>query len=307
MIPTSPKSYLRPTIPLATRRGVIIFITLLLGTTFSEAQSILQTRFDRTTASFDGNKVEQARYLLRPVLPYGHLGAELDSLPPLLDSLMEDQISISHSAFSAWLTANTLNSADLGGPADSVLSRNQHGDSAKYFVIHDTSTPWYGDSIFPVDIDSASWKYNQAPLLALNKKAHAFVGRTGESVTTHDFATPWRSTKLELKILPDSLSKGLFLHIEMVQPRRRDTTGSAKNDAIAPPIGFARPQYRRLALLYIAAHVRRGDWLVPAFHAVLDQGIPNSHDDPQNFDLEIWCEELGILIGEMAGIEEEVE
>lgn len=312
MIGTSKKSIVSFHKNLNCLRFSILSIAFLFTMPFCKAQSVLQARFDTTTASFGGSKSEQARLLLRPVLQYGHLGAELDTLPPLLDSLMEGRIAIGRSTFQAWLASDSTNVEDLGGPADSVLSCNQRGDTAKYFVIHDTSTPWYGDptaigSRFPSNIDSSSWKYNQLPLLALNKKAHVFVSRTGNSVTAHDFATPWRSTKLELKVLPDSISKGLFLHIELVQPRMRDSTGSAKNDAISPDPGFTRPQYRRLALLYVAAHVRRGDWLVPAFHAVLDEGIKNAHDDPQGFDLEVWCEELGILIGEMTEFQAEGE
>jgi hypothetical protein len=38
-------------------------------------------------------------------------------------------------------------------------------------------------------------------------------------------------------------------------------------------------------MVYIVASVRAGRWLIPAFHAALDEGIPNAHDDPQNFDL----------------------
>ena len=28
-----------------------------------------------------------------------------------------------------------------------------------------------------------------------------------------------------------------------------------------------------------------GLWLIPAFHAAIDEGLPDAHDDPQNFDL----------------------
>ena len=57
------------------------------------------------------------------------------------------------------------------------------------------------------------------------------------------------------------------------------------NDADAPEPGFTKKQYDRLALLYITASVRKGAYLIPGFHACVDQGIRNSHDDPQNFEL----------------------
>jgi hypothetical protein len=35
---------------------------------------------------------------------------------------------------------------------------------------------------------------------------------------------------------------------------------------------------------------------VPAFHAAVDAGIPDAHDDPQNFDLTRWANHLGALL-----------
>ena len=61
-------------------------------------------------------------------------------------------------------------------------------------------------------------------------------------------------------------------------------------------LGFSEKQMDRLALVYIAASVRRGSWLIPAFHATVDAGIPNAHDDPQNFDLQLWTKRLCILV-----------
>jgi len=36
--------------------------------------------------------------------------------------------------------------------------------------------------------------------------------------------------------------------------------------------------------------------MVPAFHAVIDEGIPNAHDDPQNFELVKFDVALGLLL-----------
>jgi hypothetical protein len=38
-------------------------------------------------------------------------------------------------------------------------------------------------------------------------------------------------------------------------------------------------------LLYVVASIRRGRWLIPAFHAVLDGYFAQGHDDPQKFDM----------------------
>ena len=36
-----------------------------------------------------------------------------------------------------------------------------------------------------------------------------------------------------------------------------------------------------------------------AFHAAVDAGLPDAHDDPQIFDLKLWAERLGILLKEI--------
>jgi hypothetical protein len=58
-------------------------------------------------------------------------------------------------------------------------------------------------------------------------------------------------------------------------------------------------QLDRLALVYVAASVRRGQWLIPAFHAVLDLQV-GTHDDPQNFDLNRWATRLDLLLNSMS-------
>src|SRR5262249_8764576 len=83
--------------------------------------------------------------------------------------------------------------------------------------------------------------------------------------------------------------RGRFIHIENVQPRRSLAGGPPGNDIVAPAPGFTDPQLRRLALLYIVASVRAGRGLIPAQHCVMDSGIPDGHDDPQNFDLARWA------------------
>jgi hypothetical protein len=122
-----------------------------------------------------------------------------------------------------------------------------------------------------------------------------FVNRLGESFTAHPWVTPWRATKLEVRILRER-GRGLFVHTEMVQPRRRDAQAGLKNDAIAPQPGFPDAQLDRLALLYVAASFEHGTWMIPAFHATVDAGIPNAHDDPQNFDLQRWADSLKALL-----------
>ncbi|MGB6889937.1 MAG: hypothetical protein WBE25_00465, partial [Xanthobacteraceae bacterium] len=47
--------------------------------------------------------------------------------------------------------------------------------------------------------------------------------------------------------------------------------------------------------LYTIASVRRGNWLIPVFHAAIDAEIPNGHDDPLNFDIDSFANSLDRL------------
>ena len=60
-------------------------------------------------------------------------------------------------------------------------------------------------------------------------------------------------------------------------------------------------QYDRLALLYTIASVRAGRWLIPAYHAAIDAGIRNGHDDPMGFDAESFGNSLKLLIEKLRG------
>lgn len=266
------------------------------------AQSLALPEFDSTAQAFAGTRAEQAAWLLTPVLPFGHLDAAHDSLPPILDSILHDQIDLSVAAFAAFLDSSGIAAEEIGGALTDSLSTNAHDSVARYFVIHDVSTPNYGTDTFPPNIDSASWLYNDPATWAGNARAHVFVTRTGASVAPHDLGTPWRATKFELRVLPEAVSKGLFLHCELVQPRRSAVSGPAGNDARCPNPGFTEGQYRRLAIVYLGACLRRGDALVPAFHAVLDAGIAGAHDDPQGFDLADWCTAIEAVVAEVRAL-----
>ena len=39
--------------------------------------------------------------------------------------------------------------------------------------------------------------------------------------------------------------------------------------------------------------------MVPAYHCTLDTGIPDGHDDPQNFDLALWAKKIGELVNSL--------
>jgi len=243
--------------------------------------------FKNDLLEFEGTPGEQAKCLLRPVLKGAKLGGKLQQLPDPLERLIGLPAKLSKDRFRQFLKENNVNESDLGGSLEYDVSRTSDGARAEYFVIHDTSTPVIESSEFPVNINETTWGGNNLKKWAQIKKTHVYINRSGQSITAENFSTPWRATKLELQI--GERARGRFLHVESIQPRRSEPTGPPGNDLIAPVRGFSDAQLERLALVYVAASLRRGQWMIPAFHAVIDSGFKNGHDDPQSFDLQKWA------------------
>jgi hypothetical protein len=259
--------------------------------------------FDKETLQFVGSPVEQARCLLRPVKIVGNLGASLQKLPAPLEKLIGQKFEIKKEKLREYLRKNKIDETALGGFLDQPLSKaklpNGGEIEALYFLIHDTSSPYLKDEPFPAEINDAKWRGNDLTVWKTQPVAHVFINRAGESATIVDFGEPVKKgfgTKFARDFLKQE-AKGLQIHIELVQPRRRDKNRQPQNnDAIAPAVGFSEQQYERLALLYVLASARRGSWLILAFHAAMDAGIKDAHDDPQNFELEKFAAKLKALL-----------
>lgn len=254
--------------------------------------------FDLESLTFRGTDLQQAKCLLRPTLPAGHLGAPLTSLPPPFERVIGTAFRLDSLAYRAYLKSLQIRPDTLGGDIDTPLSRSAVGPSAKYFVIHDVSWPLCEDkaSLLKSTLPDAPW--NRISRWEKSGEAHLYITRDGKLIAPQGrtFATPWTATQFEK--VDKSRTRGRFLHIENVQLRTVDakpgqptriTEGKNKgdciNDRIAEKPGLSQVQYERLALVYIAASHRAGQWLVPAYHLALDDGV-GDHDDPQNFDLE---------------------
>jgi hypothetical protein len=235
--------------------------------------------------------LDEARKLLRKVYPLGALG-ETVGLDPTFEGMVGNPVTMTRDQMRTYLASVNVQEADLGGSLEMSVSSTSEGVAAKYFVIHDTSFPTYGNKSLPSEINSASWQFNNFRQWRNNKSTHAFVNRVGESITVTDFSQGVMATKYELRSLGESQAKGMFIHIELIQPRHRDKRYWKGNDIASPTPGFTDAQYRRLALLYIAASMRKGSWLIPGFHSCVDHGIRNKHDDPQGFDLDKWMKAL---------------
>ena len=241
-------------------------------------------RFDSGTLAFQGNAQSQVDCLLRRVKIGGVLEAQ--AVPAALRQRAGQVLEMTSAQRRLSIAALDQASRDQLTPSVmGPVSRTASGASALYFVIHDTSSPYLRDEPFPADLDGSDRVNRLGRYLGPNAVAHYFVNRRGEVAVGHDIAVPWRATKLETRTVGRP-SRGRFLHVELVQPRRRDpNAGGPNNDRLAPEPGFGERQYSSLAALYVLASARAGRWLIPAFHAAVDDGLAGGHDDPQKFDL----------------------
>jgi hypothetical protein len=272
---------------------IAVVALFLFGFTHEVPHSALAPKFDINTMRFAGSPASQARYLLRPVYFGGRLGDTLTSLPFFIDSLMEDVLPvITRDELRSYIAQHHIDSMDIGGNISRPLSQTKNGVMAGYFIIHDASNlmnPPYKN--FSPIINSPKWYHNQIWRQKDFKWAHAFINRFGESITSNDFEKPVYATKFEKSIQNPFVGDtcvGNFIHIENIQPRRSSRKKKPYNDLIAISPGFTDKQYERLALLYLTASCRKEGWLIPSFHAVIDEGIKGAHGDPQNFEMMKW-------------------
>lgn len=249
--------------------------------------------------------VEQARMLLRKVLLTGKVSSELPYLDPEFSKRVGQKCAITRDQLRAYLEKNHISEWEIGGnidlPVSSIADTTSGGRTyAKYMVIHDTSYPRY-ESNFPNNINDDSWEWNRLNRWVGNV-THIFVNRVGDSKTITPFNEGMTATKLERYVMGDAASRGLYLHIELIQPRKSVKGYGRHNDAGSPDIGFTDAQYQRLALLYTTAAVRKGEYLIPGFHACVDSGIKYAHDDPQNFDLNKFFSFLNLVWTDLDGL-----
>jgi hypothetical protein len=247
--------------------------------------------YDVGARRFAGTPADQAACLTREVRKAGVVGRP--TLTGFLRRRVGTATDVSQGRLSDYIRALGVDAAkEAGGDPMAAVT-------ADYFIIHDTSEPQCSQpgwsvtlcpvpGMLPKARDTAEWAaelgYLGHPKPAPDRLAHAWTNRVGGSITEVTFDLPLRSTKFE-SCLDTPAKAGLFLAVENTQPRVADPKAPLPNDFDAPRPGFTRAQYDRLALLYVTASVRRGQWLIPAFHAVLDSYFLEGHDDPQHFDM----------------------
>ena len=260
----------------------------------ASAERIGTCLFDRETLTFLGTPIEQATCLLRKVEPLGAKSPQ--PLPPPIRQLLESGVAPSAAQQATALAAFPQPYRDYAiGYQGKPVSQTEAGVPLLYFVIHDTSTPFLANSAFPRHLGNDPGVNSFEPYLADEPVAHIFLNRQGQIWAGHDFSVPWRATKLESRVI-GAPARGRFVHIETVQPRRLLPGATSRGQTEGPRPGFSRAQYRMLAALYVYASARAGRWLIPAFHSNVDDGIPDAHDDPQNFDLPQFAKALEKLL-----------
>jgi hypothetical protein len=264
-------------------------------------------RWDEASLSYQGTPLEQATCLLRTVSKGGTVAEAEAQLPAHLATRIGQPVSISRSALRHYLQAQGIQEMSLGGGLDEPLSTTE-GEPARpalYFVIHDTSDIQCSREDFPDNSDSHDATWNLAATWETSKQAHLYLTRDGAAYSPQGrtFSVPWRATKHEMTL--GESTRGRFLHIENVQLRRPEleddasltnAEGHCVNDRIAQRPGFTPKQMHLLAMTYIAASIRAGEWMIPAYHAVIDASFPGGHDDPQNFDLVAWSEVIDAAV-----------
>jgi hypothetical protein len=265
--------------------------------------------FNLDSLAYRGTPEEQAKCLMRGEDQSRNLGPPMVTLPEALASRVGRDTGLpSREILSTFLSKQDLEwsfAANLWQPVSHAEDNNPEAPEATYFVIHDTSGPNFGHRDFPDDIDSTGKINNLSNFVCSDGWgiAHVVINRAGDMLLNHDFAMPWRETKFERAVDFVGTLKGLFLHVEMIQPRRSAPGHSRYNDAKPPSPAFTTAQYDRLALLYIIASVRAGRWLIPAYHAAIDAGIRDGHDDPMGFDVDSFGSSLTLLIEKLRGPE----
>jgi hypothetical protein len=248
---------------------------------------------------FEGNDENRlARCLIRPVARGGNVGQPPTVLPGVLEDLIGKPINIDLTKLRAHLAEGGISESDIGGTINQDLTK------VRFFVIHDTSSPEISAAEFPANMNEPTWVSNRlSNWISTNTPVHIYVNRVGQSATKTNFSMVARGTKYESgkdianaaqRQLARQRRSGLFVHIELIQPRRKSNPHTFFD--LGPTPGFTEKQLDRLALLYVVASHRSKRWLLPAFHASVDATIADAHDDPQNFDLATWLNSVGALV-----------
>lgn len=265
--------------------------------------------FNPETFSFAGEPERQAMCLMRSATARRNLGPHLEALPAALAARVGQSSSLpERDALAALLVELGLvwdYAPFLWQPLSRARDNDPDAPQARYLVIHDTSGPNFGRRPFPANIDEHRSINNLGRFRCGDgwESAHVIINRMGGMMLGHELSQPWRAMRFERATRFGTDLKGLFLHVELIQPRRSRPGRGRRNDAVAPTPGFSDLQYDRLALIYTIGSVRAGRWLIPAFHVAIDAGIRGGHDDPRNFEVAAFAASIERLAKALAQVQ----
>jgi hypothetical protein len=268
---------------------------LLTLTQSAEASLKGLCKFDTSSLRFKGTPAEQTICLMRFVKFKG-AGSTIQPIPDILQSRVGTATDITIDQLKGCLTAANVELASVGGNP-TVTAATQ---KLTYFVLHDTSSPEITENLgFPPNINDAAWSGNKITSghSDLAGKVSFIVNRAGQSRTTTPLgeARSKPATKLEMRSQV-SAARAFFVHVESIMPRLRP---AGSWGYISPSPAFTDAMLERLAWLYVVSSVRAGHWLIPAQHFNIDSDLfpgVDVHDDPQDFDLPKWGEQLAKVV-----------
>ncbi|MCP4937146.1 MAG: hypothetical protein GY927_23795 [bacterium] len=275
---------------------------LFSGSSPSWSKHLALCKFSLKTFEFKGTPADQVKCLLRKIKMNGSSSSK-QVIPEWLTMHVGKQTNVQRSSFRKYLVKYKILETDLGGNIDKPLISTKRKDGrmvqAQYFVIHDTATANKRKrKSFPDNMNTSKWRYNNLNSSLWNstsRKVNLIINRLGNSRTFIDYEKSRQGIAVKLEYAKFAKqAKSMFLHVENVQPRIQPHPFKGKFFPMGPTPGFTDVQLRRLALAYIAASVRRGTWLIPAFHFNIDHGLKNyyAHNDPQEFDLPRWIDQV---------------
>ncbi len=133
-----------------------LVILLMISVGASSAETFGKCRFDTAKLSFEGSEQEQAKCLLRKVEILGNVDGNPATIPPNLARLIGSPTGIAIAKLRSYVSSKGLSEDDLGCSFTDQLSRGNNNDPyapfARYFVIHDTSTPLLDALPFPSEL-----------------------------------------------------------------------------------------------------------------------------------------------------------
>ena len=229
--------------------------------------------FDPTTMSFQGEPAEQAKCLMRGMDQSRNLAPPVESLPPAAYRPRRHRTRPAQPRGAEHIPVQARSgmgfrrlSVDAGvarqrqrsGRADGALFRHSRHQRAEFRPpLLSRRRRWRLQ-------DQQSRPSSNARTAGERRMSSSTVPAACCSITSCPF--PGARPNSSRRRISAGALKGLFLHVELIQPRRAAGHGR-RNDAQSPTPAFTTAQYDRLALLYVIASVRASRWLIPAYHA----------------------------------------